>query len=87
MKELLTYLVQSLVDHPDEVSVTERKVDGETIFDGDELASFFKQALSDLFNVKNTAIVNIGKDAVIYSEGDIDISVAARRKLFLTYLH
>ena len=31
MKELLTYLVQSLVDHPDEVSVTERKADGETI--------------------------------------------------------
>ena len=24
MKELLTYIVQSLVDHPDEVSVTER---------------------------------------------------------------
>ena len=33
MKELLTYLVQSLVDHPDEVSVTERKADGETIFE------------------------------------------------------
>ena len=33
MKELLTYLVQSLVDHPDEVSVTERKVDDETIFE------------------------------------------------------
>ena len=33
MKELLTYIVQSLVDHPDEVSVTERKADGETIFE------------------------------------------------------
>ena len=33
MKELLTYVVQSLVDHPDEVSVTERKADGETIFE------------------------------------------------------
>ena len=33
MKELLTYIVQSLVDHPDEVSVTERKVDGETILE------------------------------------------------------
>ena len=33
MKELLTNLVQSLVDHPDEASVTERKVDGETIFE------------------------------------------------------
>ena len=25
MKELLTYIVQSLVDNPDQVSVTERK--------------------------------------------------------------
>ena len=33
MKELLTYIVQSLVDHPDEVSVTERKADGETILE------------------------------------------------------
>ena len=44
MKELLTYIVQSLVDHPDEVSVTERKAadevsvterkaDGETVFE------------------------------------------------------
>ena len=32
MKELLTYIVQSLVDHPDEASVTERKADGETVF-------------------------------------------------------
>ena len=33
MKELLTYIVQSLVDHTEEVSVTERKADGETIFE------------------------------------------------------
>ena len=35
MKELLTYIVQSLVDHPDEVSVTERKSNysGETIYE------------------------------------------------------
>ena len=33
MKELLTYIVQSLVDHPDEVSVTERTADGETVFE------------------------------------------------------
>ena len=33
MNELLTYIVQSLVDKPDEVSVTERKADGETIFE------------------------------------------------------
>ena len=33
MKELLTYIVQSLVDNPDEVSVTEHKADGETVFE------------------------------------------------------
>ena len=27
------YIVQSLVDNPDEVSVTERKADGETVFE------------------------------------------------------
>ena len=31
MKELLTYIVQNLVDDPAQVSVTERKADGETI--------------------------------------------------------
>ena len=33
MKELLTYTVQNLVDNPDQVSVTERKADGETVFE------------------------------------------------------
>ena len=34
MKELLTYIVQNLVDKPDEVSVTERKSpSGEIIFE------------------------------------------------------
>lgn len=33
MKELLTYIVQSLVDKPDEVSVTEREAGGETVFE------------------------------------------------------
>ena len=33
MKELLTYIVQNLVDDPDQVSVTERKADGETVFE------------------------------------------------------
>lgn len=33
MKELLTYIVQSLVENPDQVSVTERKADGETVFE------------------------------------------------------
>ena len=33
MKELLTYMVQSLVDHPDEVSVVERETAGETVYE------------------------------------------------------
>lgn len=33
MKELLTYIVQSLVEKPDEVSVTERETGTETVFD------------------------------------------------------
>ena len=33
MKELLTYIVQSLVEHPDQVSVTERKADSETVYE------------------------------------------------------
>ena len=33
MKELLTYIIQSLVVNPDEVSVTERKAVGETGFE------------------------------------------------------
>ena len=33
MKELLTYIIQNLVDHPDEVSVTEREAVGETVFE------------------------------------------------------
>ena len=33
MKELLTYIVQSLVDEPEQVSVTERKNGEETVFE------------------------------------------------------
>ena len=33
MKELLTYIIQNLVDHPDEVSVTEREAGNETVFE------------------------------------------------------
>lgn len=33
MKELLTYIVQNLVEKPDEVSVTERETNGETVFE------------------------------------------------------
>ena len=33
MKELLTYVARNLVDHPDEVSVTEREANGETVFE------------------------------------------------------
>ena len=33
MKELLTYIVQNLVDNPDQVSVVEREADSETVFE------------------------------------------------------
>ena len=33
MKELLTCIVQNLVEKPDEVSVTEREANGETVFE------------------------------------------------------
>ena len=33
MKELLTYIAQNLVDNPDEVTVTERNTDSETVFE------------------------------------------------------
>lgn len=33
MKELLTYIAQNLVDNPDEVSVTEKNTDTETVFE------------------------------------------------------
>ncbi|MCL2226847.1 MAG: KH domain-containing protein [Oscillospiraceae bacterium] len=33
MKELLIYIAQNLVDNPDEVSVTEREADMETVYE------------------------------------------------------
>ena len=33
LKELLTYIAQNLVDNPDEVNVTERETDSETIYE------------------------------------------------------
>jgi len=33
MKELLIYIAQNLVDNPDEVNVTQRETDSETVFE------------------------------------------------------
>jgi len=33
LKELLTYIAQNLVDNPDEVSVTERETEAETVYE------------------------------------------------------
>jgi len=33
MKELLIYIAQNLVDYPDEVTVTERMTDSETVYE------------------------------------------------------
>ena len=35
MKELLTYVAQNLVDHPDQVSVTQHESDGETVLEAE----------------------------------------------------
>jgi predicted RNA-binding protein YlqC (UPF0109 family) len=33
LKELLTYIAQNLVDNPDDVTVTERETDSETVYE------------------------------------------------------
>lgn len=33
MKDLLVYIAQNLVDNPDEVTVTEKETDSETVFE------------------------------------------------------
>ena len=33
LKELLTYIAQNLVDNPDDVNVTERETDSETVYE------------------------------------------------------
>ena len=33
LKELLTYIAQNLVDNPDDVNVTERETESETVFE------------------------------------------------------
>ena len=66
MKELLTYIVQSLVDDPDQVSVTERKTDGETVFE-------VKVADSDMGKV-------IGRQGRIVKQIRILMRAVAQRK-------
>jgi predicted RNA-binding protein YlqC (UPF0109 family) len=69
MKELLTYIVQSLVDHPDEVSVTEKKSDGETVFE-------VRVADGDMGKV-------IGRQGRIVKQIRILMRAVAQRKGFL----
>ena len=66
MKELLTYIVQNLVEHPDEVSVTEREADGETVFE-------VRVADGDMGKV-------IGRQGRIVKEIRILMKVVAQRK-------
>ena len=80
MKELLTYIVQSLVDNPDQVSVTERKADGETIFEvrvadnGDAaLEEFRRVADGDMGKV-------IGRQGRIVKQIRILMRAVAQRK-------
>ncbi|HBD86277.1 MAG TPA: RNA-binding protein [Clostridiales bacterium] len=66
MKELLTYIVQSLVEKPDEVSVTERAGSGETAFE-------VRVSESDMGKV-------IGRQGRIVKEIRILMKAVAQRK-------
>lgn len=66
MKELLTYIVQNLVEKPDEVSVTEREANGETVFE-------VRVADGDMGKV-------IGRQGRIVKEIRILMKAAAQRK-------
>ena len=66
MKELLTYIIQSLVENPDEVSVTERKAEGETVFE-------VRVAAGDMGKV-------IGRQGRIVKEIRVLMKAVAQRK-------
>ena len=66
MKELLTYIIQNLVDHPDEVSVTERETASETVFE-------VRVANGDMGKV-------IGRQGRIIKEVRILMKAVAQRK-------
>ena len=66
MKELLTYIVQNLVEKPDEVSVTEREANGETVFE-------VRDADGDMGKV-------IGRQGRIVKEIRILMKAVAQRK-------
>ena len=66
MKELLTYIVQNLVEKPDEVSVTEREANGETVFE-------VRDADGDLVQVR-------GRQGRIVKEIRILMKAVAQRK-------
>ena len=66
MKELLTYIVQNLVEKPDEVSVTEREANGETVFE-------VRVADGDMGKV-------IGRQGRIVKEIRIQMKAVAQRK-------
>ena len=66
MKELLTYMIQNLVDHPDEVSVTEREAGAETVYE-------VRVADGDMGKV-------IGRQGRIIKEVRVLMKAAAQRK-------
>ena len=66
MKELLTYVVQNLVDSPGEVSVTEREAGGESVFE-------VRVAEGDMGKV-------IGRQGRVVKEIRILMKAVARRK-------
>ncbi len=66
MKELLTYIIQNLVDNPEEVSVTERETGSETVFE-------IRVADGDMGKV-------IGRQGRIIKEVRILMKAVAQRK-------
>ena len=66
MKELLTYIIQNLVDHPDEVAVTEREAGSETVVE-------VRVANGDMGKV-------IGRQGRIIKEVRILMKAVAQRK-------
>ena len=61
MKELLTYIVQNLVEKPDEVSVTEREANGEQLF-----ANPRNAAAGTLKQQSSAVVARRGLDCTLY---------------------
>ena len=88
MKELLTYIVQSLVDEPDQVSVTERKTDGETVIKGSDDLCMWLLYNAHVACVAGNAFGNDDCIRLSYATSEDKLIEAVKRiKTALTKLH